>query len=79
MCIVATQILQGRWCDGRVGRRGDARRVVALDNYLPELAYDLARIDRERDRHEVAAFERTLAALRERLHNELAQRPMPAA
>lgn len=51
----------------------------ALDNYLPELAYDLARIDRERDRHEVAAFERTLAALRERLHDDLAQRPVPAA
>jgi hypothetical protein len=39
----------------------------ALDNYLPELARDLAGIDRERDRHELAKVERTLVALRRRL------------
>ena len=39
----------------------------ALDNYLPELARDLARIDRERDRHQLAELERKLVALRRRL------------
>ncbi len=40
---------------------------TALDNYLPDLARDLAGIDRERDRHELAELERTLVALRRRL------------
>ncbi len=39
----------------------------ALDNYLPELARDLAGIDRERDRHQLAELERRLVALRRRL------------
>lgn len=39
----------------------------ALDNYLPELARDLSRIDRERDRHELAQVERVLTELRRRL------------
>jgi len=44
----------------------DALRT-ALDNYLPELERDLARIDRKRDQHELAMLERTLVALRKRL------------
>ncbi len=40
---------------------------TALDNYLPELTRDLVRISRERDRHDIAALERTLTALRKRL------------
>ena len=39
----------------------------ALDNYLPELRYDEARVKLKRDRHEVVAIEETLTALRERL------------
>lgn len=42
----------------------------ALDNYLPELARDLAGIDRERDRHQLAELERTLVALRRKLDKE---------
>jgi hypothetical protein len=40
---------------------------MALDRYLPELGRDLARIDRLRDRHELAALERTLSNLRRKL------------
>jgi hypothetical protein len=39
----------------------------ALDNYLPELRYDLARIDLPRDRHELVVMEETLTRLREKL------------
>ncbi len=39
----------------------------ALDNYLPELAFEIARIDLERDRHELGRMERTLKVLRARL------------
>ena len=39
----------------------------ALDNYLPELRYDEARVKRERDRHEVVVREELLTALRTRL------------
>ena len=46
----------------------------ALDNYLPELAYEVARVDRERDRHEFAQFEQALIDLRRRLIEEL-ERP----
>jgi hypothetical protein len=37
----------------------------ALDNYLPQLRYDEARI--KRDRHDLVVIEETLTALRERL------------
>lgn len=39
----------------------------ALDTYLPELQYELARIKRERDRHPLVELDRTLTALREKL------------
>jgi hypothetical protein len=39
----------------------------ALDNYLPELAFEIARIDLERDRHELARVEAVLRGLRARL------------
>jgi hypothetical protein len=39
----------------------------ALDAWLPELRYDLARIKRERDRRELVALEDTLSRLRSRL------------
>jgi hypothetical protein len=46
----------------------------ALDNYLPGLRYDEARVKRERDRHEVVARETLLSSLRERLGQTLADR-----
>lgn len=39
----------------------------ALENYLPELRYELARVKRERDRHELVELEATLESLRRRL------------
>ena len=39
----------------------------ALDNYLPELRYEEARVKRERDRHELVVKEELLTALRVRL------------
>jgi hypothetical protein len=48
----------------------------ALDNYLPELRYEEARVKRERDRHEVVVKEEILTALRVRLAQRLG-RPAP--
>lgn len=39
----------------------------ALDNYLPELDYEVARIKLERERHEILGFDEALHALRDRL------------
>lgn len=39
----------------------------ALDNYLPELAEEAARIDRQPDAHELWDFYRSLQATRARL------------
>jgi hypothetical protein len=39
----------------------------ALEIFLPELDYDVARIDRVRDRHELAHVDEVLRKLRERL------------
>ena len=39
----------------------------ALDTYLPELRYELARIKLERDRHFLVRMEERLSRLRERL------------
>jgi hypothetical protein len=39
----------------------------ALENYLPELRYEAARIKRERDRHELVVQEQILTALLARL------------
>jgi len=39
----------------------------ALDIFLPELDYDVARIDRVRDRHELAQVDEVLRSLRVRL------------
>ncbi len=39
----------------------------ALDTYLPELRYELARIKLERDRHGLVHLEEILAHLRDRL------------
>ena len=49
--------------------------VRALDGYLPELEYDLARVKHERDRHELVALDRVLLSLRNRLRHELDERP----
>ena len=39
----------------------------ALDNYLPELSYEVARIKLERDRHWLAEREALLQRVRQRL------------
>jgi hypothetical protein len=39
----------------------------ALDNYLPELRFEEARVKHERYRHDLVVLEETLTALRERL------------
>jgi hypothetical protein len=54
----------------------------ALDNYLPELSYEVARVERGRYRRDFAEFERTLVALRRRLSGEAtgeAEAPPPSA
>jgi hypothetical protein len=38
-----------------------------LDGFLPELSHDVAAIDRQADRRELADVERTLVALRRRM------------
>jgi hypothetical protein len=43
----------------------------ALDNYLPELRYDEARVKLMRDRHDVVVIEETLSRLRERLPSDV--------
>jgi hypothetical protein len=49
----------------------DEREVVALmralDRYLPELEFELARIKLERHRHDLVELDHTLRRLRERL------------
>lgn len=47
----------------------------ALDNYLPQLRYEEARVKRERDRHEIVVREELLTALRGRLGQHLADVP----
>jgi hypothetical protein len=39
----------------------------ALDNYLPELRYELARVKLQRERHPLVEFEAKLSAIRKRL------------
>jgi hypothetical protein len=39
----------------------------ALDNYLPELRYELARVKLPSERHELVEFERKLTHLRRKL------------
>jgi hypothetical protein len=39
----------------------------ALDNYLPELRYELARVKLERTRHPFVTLEEALSRLRKRL------------
>lgn len=41
--------------------------LQALDNYLPELEYELARVKLERDRHELVRRDQLLRELRARL------------
>ena len=50
----------------------------ALDAYLPEFSYEIARIDLQRDRHEVAQEERVLRDLRRRIADAIAEPPQPA-
>ena len=50
---------------------------VCLDNYLPELRYDLSRIKLPRDRHDVVTLERALSSLRLRLDTDAAAPPAP--
>lgn len=45
--------------------------VEALDGYLPELRYELARVKLERDRHELVQREEVLTELRRRLAERL--------
>jgi hypothetical protein len=49
----------------------------ALEIFLPELGFDVARIDRARDRHELAHVEEVLRRLRNRLEQEDERRPSP--
>jgi hypothetical protein len=42
----------------------------ALDNYLPELRYEEARVKLSHYRHDLVVIEETLTALRERLGKE---------
>jgi Ala-tRNA(Pro) deacylase len=44
----------------------------ALDNYLPELSYEVTRVERSRGRHELAELERILTSVRQRLAAQLA-------
>jgi Ala-tRNA(Pro) deacylase len=44
----------------------------ALDNYLPELTYEVTRVERSRGRHELAELERILTSVRQRLAAQLA-------
>jgi hypothetical protein len=44
----------------------------ALDNYLPGLRYEEARVKRQRDRHDLVVNEELLTALRDRLGKQLA-------
>jgi hypothetical protein len=39
----------------------------ALDDYLPELEYELARMKRERERHELVQHDELLRTLRNRI------------
>lgn len=41
--------------------------AIALDNYLPELSYETARVKLERDRHDLVELERVLVSLRARI------------
>lgn len=51
---------------------------VCLDNYLPELRYDMSRIKLPRDRHDVVTLERVLSSLRSRIDAEaVAASPAP--
>jgi hypothetical protein len=57
----------------------EARVLVrALDAYLPELSYEVARIELMARRRGLAEEERQLRALRERLALELGGEPAPA-
>lgn len=49
--------------------------LQALDSYLPELEYELARVKLERDRHELVQRDQLLRDLRARLDATL--RPTP--
>ncbi|HLU66310.1 MAG TPA: hypothetical protein VKZ63_08530 [Kofleriaceae bacterium] len=47
---------------------GEARLLLeALDRYLPELEFELARVKRERYRHDLVELDEVLLRLRERL------------
>jgi hypothetical protein len=48
-------------------RREAEALVQALDSYLPELEFELARIKRPRDRHGLVERDQMLIGLRERL------------
>lgn len=41
--------------------------LQALDSYLPELEYELARVKLERDRHELVVRDQLLRTIRSRL------------
>lgn len=43
---------------------------TALDNYLPELKFELARVKLERTRHELVILEETLTRLRNKLQEQ---------
>ena len=49
----------------------------ALDSYLPELEFELARIKLERHRHDLVALDQTLRQLRERLSATDGESPPP--
>ena len=49
----------------------------ALEIFLPELGFEVARIERPRDRHELAHVEEVLRRLRNRLEKEDERRPSP--
>lgn len=48
-----------------------------LDNYLPELRYDMSRVKLPRDRHDMVVFEEALTRLRRRLDEAPAVAPPP--
>jgi hypothetical protein len=56
----------------------DAEREAllwALDNYLPELRYEAARVKVERYRHDIVVKEEILSALHERLARQAGRQP----
>jgi hypothetical protein len=63
--------------DFPIDTREASALLKALDSYLPELEYELARVKLERDRHELVVEDELLRALRGRLERTFGAAPTP--